>query len=154
MATQPLTAESAPRLLDMAVRAFIEPIDQAAGGSGERPGERIPSAIMVLDTETTIDAAQRLRFGVFRYYRCRVEHGLVLLSCREEGVFYDDDLPTRDAGGVTQSDGGIAYEQGKREPAPNEWPPQILDWSLICLGWVLTTIIVTAFTGSAIRRVD
>lgn len=44
--------------------------------------------VLILDTETTVDASQRLVFGSYRY--CRWDSGI--LVCVEEGLFYADDL--------------------------------------------------------------
>jgi hypothetical protein len=60
-------------------------------------GQRLPKEILLIDTETSTDAAQRLRFGVFRYVR-RVEDadGTLALACVAEGLFHADDLPEAD----------------------------------------------------------
>ena len=44
--------------------------------------------MLVFDTETRIDASQRLTFGSYRF--------LVNDQLREEGLFYADDLPSKD----------------------------------------------------------
>src|SRR4051812_36368027 len=49
---------------------------------------RYPNAMLVFDTETRIDAAQRLTFGCYRF--------VVDGRCLEEGFFYADDLPEED----------------------------------------------------------
>jgi hypothetical protein len=46
---------------------------------------------LVFDTETTIDATQKLNFGC--YWRCRLDGGKY--RCVEEGLFYADDLPAK-----------------------------------------------------------
>ena len=51
--------------------------------------------VLIIDTETTIDASQRLLFGSYRY--CRWEHGV--LVCVEEGIFYADSLATDNPSG-------------------------------------------------------
>jgi hypothetical protein len=56
--------------------------------------------ILVIDTETTIDTAQGLTFGCYRY--CRVDHsrdGTVTVTTVGEGLIYADDLPTTDPQG-------------------------------------------------------
>lgn len=53
-----------------------------------RKAWRRPDAMLVLDTETRTDAPQRLTFGSYRF----IDNGL----CREEGLFYADDLPQTD----------------------------------------------------------
>ncbi len=88
-----------PDLLDVALRALAEPVRRPP-----RPRardlfeERVPRTVLVLDTETTTDATQRLRFLVYRYYRVQSRAGNVRLSCVEEGIVYDDDLATRAPG--------------------------------------------------------
>ena len=44
--------------------------------------------MFVFDTETRTDASQRLTFGSYRFF---VDNQL-----REEGIFYADELPSRD----------------------------------------------------------
>jgi hypothetical protein len=47
-----------------------------------------PEDVLVIDTETTVDTAQKLTFGVYR--RCKL--GPTGYQCAEEGLFYADDL--------------------------------------------------------------
>jgi len=49
---------------------------------------RLPRAMLVFDTETQTDEAQRLTFGSYRFF---VDNEL-----HEEGLFYADDLPAKD----------------------------------------------------------
>jgi len=50
----------------------------------------LPRYVLVLDTETTMDARQSLNFGAYQF--CEADsHGNY--SCREEGLFHADDLP-------------------------------------------------------------
>src|SRR5713226_6973548 len=49
-----------------------------------------PDDVLVFDTETTLDTAQKLNFGVYR--RCKL--GPAGYHCVEEGLFYADDLDT------------------------------------------------------------
>jgi hypothetical protein len=74
----------------------------------DRSGDDSCTEILVLDCETTIDAAQALRFGVWAYYRL-IEGSWV---CVEEGVFYNDDLPTAapDDFGVLKGYVGTHYQ--------------------------------------------
>jgi hypothetical protein len=52
----------------------------------------LPRYVLVLDTETTMDARQSLNFGAYQF--CEADsHGNY--SCREEGLFHADDLPAR-----------------------------------------------------------
>lgn len=76
-----------PNLLPIAVRVYPRP---KAGKKDPRPEKmwRCPNAMLVLDTETRIDATQRLTFGSYRF--------IVAGQCQEEGLFYGDDLPKKD----------------------------------------------------------
>src|SRR5690242_20206908 len=47
-----------------------------------------PNEVLIIDTETTTDTAQRLTFGCYRI--CKV--GPKGYECVEEGIFYADDL--------------------------------------------------------------
>ncbi len=47
-----------------------------------------PEDVLVFDTETTVDTAQKLNFGAYR--RCKL--GPAGYQCVEEGLFYADDL--------------------------------------------------------------
>ena len=67
--------------------------------------------MLVLDTETTIDRAQRLTFGVARYYRTRRAGGK--LVCVDEIMFHDDELPQLNPDGFELLERYAKY----REPA-------------------------------------
>jgi hypothetical protein len=81
-----------PEWLPIAVRAYTPPTrplrdpKKAPRGAGRRPDT--PELVLVLDTETTTDATQRLLFGRWRVY----QDG----RCISEGLFSADDLPTPD----------------------------------------------------------
>ncbi|MGW5649312.1 DNA polymerase [Saccharopolyspora sp. NPDC003752] len=67
-----------------------------------RSGDRIPETrhVLVIDTETTIDTAQALTFGCYRY--CRVDAGpdeQITMTTVAEGLIYADDLPETDPDG-------------------------------------------------------
>ncbi len=55
----------------------------------------MPDYAIVIDTETTVDATQRLLFGSYRFLDLRDENRSVG-RCLDEGLFYGDDLPARD----------------------------------------------------------
>src|SRR5690349_9042725 len=84
--------------LPIAVRAYTAPTkvrqDPEAGtetaptGTARSPSPATPEFVLVLDTETTVDASQRLLFGSWRTY----QHG----RCRDEGLFFGDDLQAAD----------------------------------------------------------
>src|SRR5262249_39932505 len=68
-------------------RVYPEPPEQERRFSSEKKWRR-PEAMLVFDTETRTDPTQRLTFGSYRF--------IVAGECLEEGLFYADDLPTRD----------------------------------------------------------
>jgi hypothetical protein len=72
-----------PTPLPVALRVYPKP-----EGINERPGSsrryKRPNAMLVFDTETRIDATQRLTFGSYRF----IQAG----GCLEEGILYADDL--------------------------------------------------------------
>jgi hypothetical protein len=74
-----------PDLLPIAIRVYPEGAERV-----DRPAKswRRPGAMLVFDTETRIDAPQRLTFGSYRF----IEAGQSL----EEALFYGNDLPTKD----------------------------------------------------------
>jgi len=83
----------------VAVRAWT----QRTQGKAKRRGRRHRSAppinhVLVIDTETTVDSAQGLLFGVFRY--CRVDDTTVTTVA--EGLIAADDLPVRDPAGYAR----------------------------------------------------
>jgi hypothetical protein len=84
--------------LDIAVRAFARSSENPPAPTG-RPSTRFPAYALIFDTETTNDATQRLIFGAWRYCRTLASEGEVFLECVAEGLFYADDLPTRDPEG-------------------------------------------------------
>src|SRR4051794_18695524 len=78
--------------LPIAVRPFPESprLSTAKPHSGglNRQKWRQPDAMLVFDTETRIDATQRLTFGSYRFFTSG--------ECQEEGLFYGTDLPDED----------------------------------------------------------
>jgi hypothetical protein len=84
----------------VAVRAWVERAGRKPrkGAPTEDTRAGWPTTVLVLDAETTVDAAQRLTFGSYRYFRW----DSTTLRCVSEGLFYDDDLPTRDPDGFAQ----------------------------------------------------
>jgi len=103
-----------PDPLPIAVRAFAPPRprqhpkksraeDDPPTPTQARPlgPQRRPEALLVLDTETTTDAAQALIAGAYRYYRVGWEGADPTLMCVDEGFFYPDDLALRDPGGYS-----------------------------------------------------
>lgn len=76
-----------PASLPIAVRVFPS-LDATERNSRSGKQRRVPGAMLVFDTETRIDATQRLTFGSFRFIQDA--------QCLEEGMFYADDLPAKD----------------------------------------------------------
>jgi hypothetical protein len=72
-----------PTRLPVAVRVFPEPEEVESRDRSSRQWKR-PEVMFVFDTETRIDATQRLTFGSYRL----VENG----RCLEENLFCGDDL--------------------------------------------------------------
>ncbi len=64
----------------------------------KRRKRRYPFEVLVFDTETTIDPAQNLLVGVWRFYRDDPD-GRPGDTCIEEGIFYPDHLPDTDPDG-------------------------------------------------------
>jgi hypothetical protein len=83
--------------LPLAVRAWAE--RTADRHDEKRPSRRANPTVryvLVVDTETTVDVAQALTFGCYRFGRISADG---LLECLEEGLFYADELPERDPDG-------------------------------------------------------
>jgi hypothetical protein len=65
--------------------------------------------MLVFDTETRIDATQRLTFGSYRF----IQGG----GCIEEGIFYADDLLEKELQILSQ----FAATHGSETDAPGFW---------------------------------
>lgn len=76
----------------IAIRAFMRRTERPARERATIIAVRWSGSVLFLDTETTIDASQRLLFGSYRY--CRWNDGV--LVCVAEGVIYADELPRED----------------------------------------------------------
>lgn len=86
---------ASPESRSIAVRAYAEPKPRDTASSSSAIRQRSPTAAvgpsewsLVIDTETTIEAAQHLRFGVYQ-----VRRGDDLY---EQGLFYDPDTLAHD----------------------------------------------------------
>src|SRR5712692_10014754 len=77
-------------MLPTAIRVYSEEVVSSNEEVREGPYEIAarPEAMLILDTETTVDTAERLTFGSYRF--------IVEGVCQEEALFYADDLPTKD----------------------------------------------------------
>jgi hypothetical protein len=96
-----------------------------------------PQYCLVFDTETTVDATQRLNFGCYR--RCKLQ-GNKYLSI-EEGLFYADDLPPADIA-------TLESYRDDRKTAPNmEWFP-----AKMTLGLMTRSSFVSRIFWRAIQR--
>jgi hypothetical protein len=60
--------------------------------SSAKKAQPLPQYVLVLDTETTIDALQSLNFGVYQFCEIGADGNYASL---EEGLFYADDLESR-----------------------------------------------------------
>jgi len=71
--------------LDIAVRAYAEPLKQPSPKRQKKRSAPPSVWTLVFDTETTVDASQRLRFGTYRVYKKS--------DLAEQGIFYVPDDP-------------------------------------------------------------
>jgi hypothetical protein len=76
-----------PFPVPIAIRVYPEPPNAESRPRSVKQWRR-PDAMLVFDTETSTDPSQCLMFGSYRF----IEAG----KCREEGLFYADELPTKD----------------------------------------------------------
>lgn len=103
MGAQPETGQSEIAPLTVAHRAWSERAtersDKRRGTARHARREQEPTwprAVLVFDSETTIDELQNLTFGAYRYCRWGDDGRL---ACVEEGLFHADDLPDTDPEG-------------------------------------------------------
>jgi hypothetical protein len=85
-----------PSVLPVALRAWIARTAERKKGPYRPPVLPWPESALILDTETTTDATQRLLFGSYRVGNFG-DHGE--FECLEEGLIYADDLPEYDPEG-------------------------------------------------------
>lgn len=103
-------------LHDIFIRAHTV-ISEKVGPQRPSPA-KWPKEILVIDTETTIDTAQRLNFGGYR--RCKL--GAAGYECVEEGLFYADDL---DGSGQSVLDQFVMDTKNIPHLDVKMFPPQI-----------------------------
>jgi hypothetical protein len=98
-------------LFELALRAHIVSLRPAnrRRKSKNDAGPKWPRSVLTIDTETTTDTAQALLFGSYKYSSWNSSGRL---ECVEEGIFYDDDLPTADSAGFA-----ILDRHRKKHPA-------------------------------------
>jgi len=82
-------AEAASDVHDIFVRAHTVVPEKKSRGRASPP--KWPEEVLVFDTETTVDASQKLTFGAYR--RCKLSPAGY--QCVEEGLFYSDDLDSK-----------------------------------------------------------
>lgn len=96
-----------------------------------------PKCCLIFDTETTIDAKQKLKFGCYR--RCRLEG--TAYRCIEEGLFYADDLPAKEIAILRR------YRQDRRNvPTIERFPARMT------LGLMTRTSFINRVFWDAIRK--
>ncbi len=88
-----------PTDLVLAVRAYIVRQDRRASvpRTTAAPENGWRRSVLVLDTETTVDATQELLFGSYRYCAWTDTGSL---ACVHEGLFYADTVAKRDSAGL------------------------------------------------------
>ena len=96
--------------LPIAVRVYPEP-KAAEPRKRSRKPLTCPEAMFVFDTETRIDATQSLMFGSYKF--------IVSGQCREEGLFYADDLSSAERQVLQQ------YVQSHRADTANKRKGQL-----------------------------
>jgi hypothetical protein len=116
-----------------AVRVFAR---GRRGGGGASPERESPSTVkrrygqevLVFDTETLLDPAQRLLVGVWRLYLDPPgkEPGV---TCTEEGFFYPDDLPADDPSGFAKLEAYVGDEKNQADTAAG-FPKRLKLWPL------------------------
>ena len=79
---------SEPTSLPIAVRVYPRPKKTEQDFDKPKRKWRVPEAMFVFDTESSVDQTQRLKFGSYRF--------LVAGRCLKEGLFYADDLQAKD----------------------------------------------------------
>jgi hypothetical protein len=77
-----------PRVIELRVHTEASTSSNRKRQVAEQSPERWPAHALVLDCETTIDAAQALTFGSFQYCHRRTDHYVLV----QEGLFYADGL--------------------------------------------------------------
>ena len=95
--------------LPIAIRVYPQPADMEDRSPWKTPPP-LPDAMFIFDTETRVDATQRLTFGSYRF--------IVSGRCLEEGLFYGDDLPGKDwqiLERYTKTHGAETVAEGKRD---------------------------------------
>lgn len=130
--------------LPVAVRAYTErqqdPEEESSAGSVQRGKWTLPTRVLAFDTETTIDHAQQLNFGSWRYFHVTWSEAGPVLACVEEGLFYADDLPSRDPAGF----------QTLRDYAESR-PPSV-DRSTVDAVWRMPLLSAREFTDDVLLR--
>ena len=123
-----------PNHLPIAVRVYPT---TGADESGNKPAKskpakpwKVPRAMFVFDTETRIDATQRLTFGSYRF--------IVAGRCLEEGLFFADDL--------SADERQILKQYAETQPADTA-PEGATKLRLLSLGKFVDRLYRAAFKG-------
>ncbi|MGH2971095.1 MAG: hypothetical protein ACRDLE_02950 [Gaiellaceae bacterium] len=124
--------------LDVAVRAYPNRTAKKRRGRLADPPAEL---LVVLDTETTVDAAQRLLFGSYRMYAVGPKGTGCELHCVEEGLIHADDLEERDPLGLE-----VLRAYALREPPA-------VDRNLSDAAWSLRLRSAREFNEKIVRRV-
>lgn len=93
--------------------------EQPTTKTGIKKPQPLPKYVLVLDTETTTDALQKLNFGVYQFCEITTENSY---RCLEEGIFYADDLKSRQQNVLRN----YVHEQNSKK-AQNELKLRIYD---------------------------
>jgi hypothetical protein len=85
---------------------------------------------LIFDTETTIDATQKLKFGC--YWRCVLDGSAY--RCIEEGLFYADDLPAKEIEVLRK------YRQNRKHVPAINWFPARMTFGLMTRSYFINRV--------------
>ena len=132
----PLKAQSAAVSVTTAIRAWVEPHKLARNRGKRKPGptswrpQRYGERVLVFDTETTTDAAQRLLFGFFRLY----ENDRLIT----EGVIAADTLDYEQIMTISEYAAKCRLPIYSRERFVEDvFYPEVYVWGTLCIGFNL-----------------
>jgi hypothetical protein len=102
--------------------------------------------VLVVRTETTLDEAQALLIGVYRYYRVDWRQAGPLLRLAAEGIFYADDLPGRDPEAMLLL---VKYVRSHRPPVSRRDQDASLRIKLLGQREFMKRVLLPALSGQA-----